>query len=98
MFLWVFFYIFDFDSLAVFLNHLYLIFSDWSAKTNLLLLPVIKYFMDKPSYLMIIMTGLFIAIKDNGFLALSRIAAPIYVLHIRMCRKVTLLRYDSLTL
>ena len=48
---------------------------------------------------MIIMTGLIIAIKDNGFLALSRIAAPIYVLHIRMCRKVPLLRYyDLLTL
>ena len=40
---------------------------------------------------MIIMTGLIIAIKDNGFLALSSIAAPIYVLHIRMCRKVPLL-------
>ena len=47
---------------------------------------------------MIFMTGLIIAIKDNGFLALSSIAAPIYVLHIRMCRKVPLLRYDSLTL
>ena len=47
---------------------------------------------------MIIMTGLIIAIKDNGFLALSSIAAPINVLHIRMCRKVPLLRYDSLTL
>ena len=43
-------------------------------------------------------TRLIIAIKDNGFLALSSIAAPIYVLHIRMCRKVPLLRYDSLTL
>ena len=47
---------------------------------------------------MIIMTGLIIAIKDNGFLALSSMAVPIYVLHIRMCRKVPLLRYDSLTL
>ena len=47
---------------------------------------------------MIIMTGLIIAIKDNSFLTLSIIAAPIYVLHIRMCRKVALLRYDSLTL
>ena len=47
---------------------------------------------------MIIMTGLIITIKDNGFLALSSIAAPIYVLHIRMCRKVPLQRYDSLTL
>ena len=47
---------------------------------------------------MIIMTGLIIAIKDNGFLALSSIAAPIYVLHIRMCPKVPLLCYDSLTL
>ena len=47
---------------------------------------------------MIIMTGLIIEIKDNGFLALSSIAAPIYVLHICMCRKVALLRYDSLTL
>ena len=47
---------------------------------------------------MIILTGLIIAIKDNGFLALSNIAAPIYVLHIRVCRKVPLLRYDSLTL
>ena len=45
---------------------------------------------------MIIMTGLIIAIKDNGFLALSS-TAPIYVLHIRMCRKVPLLRCDSLT-
>ena len=40
---------------------------------------------------MIIMTGLIIAIKDNGFLALSSIAAPIYVLHIRRCHKVPLL-------
>ena len=47
---------------------------------------------------MIIMTGLIIAIKDNGFLALSSIAVPIYVLHIRMCGKVPLLRHDSLTL
>ena len=46
----VFFYIFDIDSLAVFLNHMYLIVSDsgWR-KTNLLPLPVIEYFMDKPS-------------------------------------------------
>ena len=47
---------------------------------------------------MIIMTGLIFAIMDNGFLALSSIAAQIYVLHIRMCHKVPLLRYDSLTL
>ena len=47
---------------------------------------------------MIFMTGLIIAIKDNGFLALSSIAAPIYVLHIRMSRKMPLLRYVSLTL
>ena len=47
---------------------------------------------------MILMTGLIIAINDNGFLALLSIAAPIYVLHIRMCRKVPLLRYDSLPL
>ena len=47
---------------------------------------------------MIIMTGLIIVIKDIGFLALSSIAGPIYVLHIRMCRKVPLLRYESLTL
>ena len=47
---------------------------------------------------MIIMTGLIIAIKDNGFLALSSIAAPIYELHMRKCRKVPLLRYESLTL
>ena len=33
---------------------------------------------------MIVLTGLIIAIKDNGFLALSSIAAPIYVLHIRI--------------
>ena len=46
---------------------------------------------------MIIMTGLIIAIKDNGFVALLSIAAPIYLLHIHMCRKVPLLRYDSLT-
>ena len=37
---------------------------------------------------MIIMTGL----KDNGFLAVSSLAAPICVLHIRMCRKVPLVR------
>ena len=40
---------------------------------------------------MTIMTGLIIAIKDNGFLALISIAAPIYVSDIRMCRKVPLL-------
>ena len=39
---------------------------------------------------MTIMTGLIIAIKDNGFLALISIAAPIYVSDIRMCRKVPL--------
>ena len=64
---------------------------------NLLPVPVIEYFMDKP-LININMTGLIIAIKDNCFLALSSIAALIYVLHIRMCRKVPLLRYDSLTL
>ena len=47
---------------------------------------------------MIIMTGLIIAIKDNGFLSLSSIAAPIYVLHIRKYNKVPLLCYGSLTL
>ena len=47
---------------------------------------------------MLIMTGLIVEIKDNGFLAVSSIAAPIYVLHICMCHKVPLLRYDSLTL
>ena len=47
---------------------------------------------------MIFMTGLIIANKDNGFLALSSIAAPIYALHISMCLKVPLLHYDSLTL
>ena len=48
---------------------------------------------------MIIMTGLIIAIEDNGFLTLSSIAAPISVLHICMCRKVPLLHSnDSLTL
>ena len=41
---------------------------------------------------MITMAGLIIAIKVNGFLAESSIAAPICVLHIRMCRKVPLLR------
>ena len=45
---------------------------------------------------MIIMTELIIAIKDNGFLALSSIAAPIYVLHIRMCRKEPLLTFIGL--
>ena len=40
---------------------------------------------------MTFMTGLIIAIKDNGFLALISIAAPIYVSDIRMCRKVPLL-------
>ena len=44
---------------------------------------------------MIIMTGLII--KDNGFLALPSIAAPIYVLHIRMCRKVPLLYAIGMT-
>ena len=39
---------------------------------------------------MTIVTGLIIAIKDNGFLALISIAAPIYVSDIRMCRKVPL--------
>ena len=47
---------------------------------------------------MIIMTGLIIAIKDKGFHALSSIVELIYVLHIRMFRKVPLLGYDSLTL
>ena len=41
---------------------------------------------------MIIMTGVITAIKDNGFLAVSRAAAPICVLHIRICRKVPLVR------
>ena len=40
----------------------------------------------------IIMTGLIIAIKNNGFLAVSKIAAPIWVLHTCMCRKVSLPR------
>ena len=39
---------------------------------------------------MTIMTGLIIAIKDNGFLALISKAAPIYVSDIRMCRKMPL--------
>ena len=39
---------------------------------------------------MTIMTGLFIAIKNNGFLDLISIAAPIYVSDIRMCLKVPL--------
>ena len=39
---------------------------------------------------MTIMTGLFIAIKNNGFLDLISIAAPIYVSDIRMCGKVPL--------
>ena len=39
---------------------------------------------------MMIMTGLIIAIKDNGFLAVSSLAAPISVLPIRMCRNVPL--------
>ena len=52
---------------------------------------------------MTIMTGLIIAIKDNGFLALIGIAAPIYVSDIPMCRKVLLqhtktrLLYRSIT-
>ena len=52
---------------------------------------------------MTIMTGLFIAIKNNGFLDLISIAAPIYVSDIRMCRKVprqhtkTRLLYRSIT-
>ena len=97
MFFFCFFlYIFDIDSLAVFLNHLNLIVSDSGRRKRTCCL--IKYFMDKPSLLMIIMTGLIIAIKDSGFLALASIAAPIYVLHIGMCRKVPLLRYGSLTL
>ena len=40
---------------------------------------------------MTIMTGLIIAIKDNGFLDLISIAAPTYVSDIRMCRKLPLL-------
>ena len=39
---------------------------------------------------MTIMTGLIIAIKDYGFLALMSIAAPIYVSDIPVCRKVPL--------
>ena len=39
---------------------------------------------------MTIMTGLIITIKDDGFLALISIGAPIYVSDIRMCRKVPL--------
>ena len=42
---------------------------------------------------MIIVTGLIIAINDKGFLALSSIAAPIYVLHIFAC-VVRYLCYD----
>ena len=38
------------------------------------------------------MTGAIIAIKHNGYLAVSSAAAPICVLHIRMCRKVPLVR------
>ena len=44
---------------------------------------------------MTIMTGLIIAIKDNGFLALISIAAPIYVSDIRMCRKVPLQQHTK---
>ena len=40
---------------------------------------------------MTFMTGLIIAVKDNGFLALISIAAPIYVSDIRMCGKMPLL-------
>ena len=51
---------------------------------------------------MIIMTGLFIAIKDNGFLALSSIAARsvfcIYACDIRcLCYAMTHLLYRSIT-
>ena len=46
---------------------------------------------------MVIMTGLIIAFKDNGFRALSSIAPPICMLHIRMCRKVPLLRLGLTT-
>ena len=59
---------------------------------NLLSFPVIEYFMDKRVIMMIIMTGLNIAIKDISYLALSSKATPICVLHIRICRKVPLLR------
>ena len=45
---------------------------------------------------MIIMTGLIIAIKYMGFLALSSIAAPIYALHTRMCLKVPLIPTNSI--
>ena len=41
------------------------------------------------------MIGLIIAIKDNGFLALISIAAPICVSDIRMCRKVPLLHNED---
>ena len=44
---------------------------------------------------MTIMTGLITAIKDNGFLALISIAAPIYVSDIRMCRKEPLQQHTK---
>ena len=44
---------------------------------------------------MIIMTGLIIAIKDIGYLALSSTATPICVLHIRICHKVLLLPFGT---
>ena len=46
------FFIFDIDSLAVFLNHLYLIVSDSGRRKGtcyLFLSSNIEYFMDKPS-------------------------------------------------
>ena len=41
---------------------------------------------------MIIITGLIIAIMDNGYIAVSSIAAPVCASHIRKCRKVPLQR------
>ena len=89
----VFFYIFDIDSLAVFLNHLYLIVSDsgWQKRTCCLFLSSNISWIGRVNWWLL--WGLNIAIKGNGFLALSSIAAPIYLLHIPMCRKVPLLQY-----
>ena len=83
---------FDIDSLAVFLKRLYLIVSDDDRRKRTCCLFLSLNISRMSELMMIIMTGLIIAIKDNGFLAVSSSAAPIRVLHIRICRRVPLVR------
>ena len=99
MFFFMVFNIFDIDSLAVFLNHLYLIVSDSGRQKRTCCLFLssniswISKLIDDYYY-----RADYCSQGQWGFLALSSIAAPIYVLHIRICHKVPLLRYDLLTL